>query len=79
MTREEAIKKLQRQKAEYLDKWVDFSGIAEAFDMAIRALKNEQTDGDLISRDYVLSKFKEQCDRCGMGTGATPEEMKGEN
>ena len=21
--------------------------------------------GDLISRDYVLSKFKEQCDRCG--------------
>lgn len=29
----------------------------------IKAL--EQTDGDLISRDYVLSKFKEQCDRCG--------------
>ena len=23
------------------------------------------TNGDLISRDYVLSKFKEQCDRCG--------------
>ena len=23
------------------------------------------TDGDLISRDYVLSKFKEQCDICG--------------
>lgn len=25
----------------------------------------KQTDGDLISRDYVLMKFKEICDRCG--------------
>ena len=38
MTREEAIRKLQKQKAEYLDEWVDFSGIAEAYDMAIEAL-----------------------------------------
>lgn len=44
MTNEEAIKKLQRHKAEYLDEWVDFSGIVEALDMAIRTLKNEQTD-----------------------------------
>lgn len=39
MTREEAIKKLQKQKAEYLDEWVDYSGVAEAFNMAIEALK----------------------------------------
>lgn len=38
MTREEAIIKLQKQKAEYLEEWVDFSGIAEAYDMAIEAL-----------------------------------------
>ena len=31
----------------------------------IRAENSVKTDGDLISRDYVLSKFKEQCDRCG--------------
>lgn len=38
MTREEAIMKLQKQKAEYLEEWVDFSGVAEAYDMAIKAL-----------------------------------------
>ena len=38
MTREEAISKLQKQKAEYLEEWVDFSGVAEAYDMAIEAL-----------------------------------------
>lgn len=39
MTREEAIRKLQKQKAEYLEEWVDFSGVAEAYDMAIKALE----------------------------------------
>ena len=38
MTREEVIRKLQKQKAEYLEEWVDFSGVAEAYDMAIEAL-----------------------------------------
>lgn len=41
MKREEAIKKLQKQKAEYLDEWVDFSGVAEAYDMAIEALQTD--------------------------------------
>ena len=41
MTREEAIRKLQKQKAEYLEEWVDFSGVAEAYDMAIEALSAE--------------------------------------
>lgn len=39
MEREEAIRKLQKQKAEYLEEWVDFSGVAEAYDMAIEALQ----------------------------------------
>ena len=39
MTRKEAIRKLQKQKAEYLEEWVDFSGVAEAYDMAIKALE----------------------------------------
>lgn len=41
MTNKEAIRKLQKQKAEYLEEWVDFSGIAEAYDMAIEALSAE--------------------------------------
>lgn len=39
MTREEAIKKLQKQKDRYLEEWVDYGGVAEAFDMAIKALE----------------------------------------
>ncbi len=38
MKNEEAIKKLERHKAEYLDKFVDFSGITEALDAGIQAL-----------------------------------------
>ena len=69
MTSEEAIKKLQRHKAEYLDKWVDFSGIAEALDMAIQSLSAKQTDGDLISRQAVKNALYELCD-----TGETLKE-----
>ena len=46
MTNEEAIKKLQRHKTEYLDKYVDFSGITEALDMAIKVLS-------ALSREHI--------------------------
>ena len=45
MTREEAIRKLQKHKNEYLDEWVDYSGIVEALDMAIEALPAEAVQG----------------------------------
>ena len=48
MTREEAIRKLQKQKAEYLEEWVDFSGVAEAYDMAIEALSAEAAQPEII-------------------------------
>jgi len=32
-------------------------------------MSEKHTDGDLISRDYILSKFKEHCDRCGKYKG----------
>ena len=38
MTREEAIRKLKERKREYLDNWIDYSRVAEAYDMAITAL-----------------------------------------
>lgn len=56
MTREEAIKKLQKQKAEYLEEWVDYSGIAEAFDMAIEALSREQKKYDAICKELCELK-----------------------
>lgn len=48
MTREEAIRKLQKQKAEYIEEWVDFSGVAEAYDMAIEALSAEAAQPEII-------------------------------
>lgn len=61
MTREEAIRKLQKQKAEYLEEWVDFSGVAEAYDMAIKALEDierwrtwSHTYNNLISRQDAI-------------------------
>lgn len=57
MTKEEAIKKLQKQKIEYLDKWVDFSGVAEAFDMAIKALEQEPCT-DAINREETLKALE---------------------
>ena len=52
MKREEAIRKLQKQKAEYLDEWVDYSGVAEAFDMAIKALQREIPKNPIVN--YVV-------------------------
>ncbi len=56
MTNEEAIEVLKDlwryEHSEFSEK-----DIREALDMAIRALKNEQTDGDLISKS-VLDQIK---------------------
>ena len=53
MTREEAIEKLQKQKAEYLEEWVDYSGVAEAYDMAIEALQNLQPTCNQLVTDLI--------------------------
>ena len=58
MTREEAIRKLQKQKAEYLEKWVDFSGVAEAYDMAIEALEQPEPCKDAVSRQAAIDEVK---------------------
>lgn len=42
MTREEAIKKLTRAKLEFLEQYVDYSGLTEAYDMAISSLERER-------------------------------------
>ena len=62
MKREEAIKKLQKQKAEYLEEWVDYSGVAEAFDMAIEALQFME-HFDLL-KEYQSLQEVVQCKDC---------------
>lgn len=62
MKREEAIEKLQKQKAEYLEKWVDYSGVVEAFDMAIEALSADRSTGEWIN---TTSGEHYKCSVCG--------------
>ena len=38
MTNEEAIRILNEQKNKFMDEWVDFGGVNEAYNMAIKAL-----------------------------------------
>ena len=64
MTREEAIKKLQKQKAEYLDEWVDYSGVAEAYDMAIEALQAEYEDYEHATLVDIKEPLKVSVVRC---------------
>lgn len=66
MTREEAISKLQKQKAEYLEEWVDYSGVAEAYDMAIEALKEQEISNELQEYAYECGyeHFFHECQNC---------------
>ena len=51
MTSEEAIKKLKQAQAEYNDKYIDYCGMNEAYNLAIKALeKQEENDNEDNSR-----------------------------
>jgi DNA-directed RNA polymerase subunit RPC12/RpoP len=65
MNKEKAIRKLQKQKAEYLEKWVDYSGVAEAFDMAIEALEqSKRKKGKWIEvNSDMMPTYR--CSECG--------------
>ena len=53
MTREEAIKKLKKQQNEFNEYYIDYAGVNEAYNMAIKALEQQLCD-DCISRQAVI-------------------------
>ena len=61
MTNEEAIKKLKEQQAEFNDTYVDFAGVNEAYNLAIKALENERPKGEWINRHFEHA----DCSICG--------------
>ena len=72
MTREEAIRKLQKQKAEYLEEWIDYSGVAEAYDMAIEALFAEAVRGEWNKTENDEMEITGYyCSACDMPTDET--------
>lgn len=54
MRNEEAIKKLQEQQAEFNERYVDFAGMNEAYNMAIEALMQQ-----------AKTHFYFACPKCG--------------
>lgn len=42
MTNQEAIRILNEQRNKFMDEWVDYCGINEAYNMAIQALKEQE-------------------------------------
>lgn len=50
MTNNDAIRILTEQKNKFLDEWVDYGGVAEAYNMAINALK---TDAHIMTIEEV--------------------------
>ena len=42
MTNKEAVRILDEQRNKFMDEWVDFSGVNEAYNIAIQALKEQE-------------------------------------
>ena len=65
-TIEEAIKKLEEQQAEYNDRYVDFAGVNDAYNLAIRSLeawdkvKADISETILYYKDWGLVEIKAQ-------------------
>ena len=43
MTNQEAVRILNEQRNKFMEEWVDFGGVNEAYNMAIQALKEQET------------------------------------
>ena len=48
MTNKEAIKILYNQRNKFMDEWVDFGGVNEAYNMAIQALEEKDAMIEII-------------------------------
>lgn len=64
MTREEAIAKMEQQKNAFLDEYVDYGGVTEAYNMAISALEAQVPCEDAVSRKAAVEKIR----RYGVGS-----------
>lgn len=70
MTNKEAIRILDEQRNKFMDEWVDFGGVNEAYNMAIQVLKEQEEVEPFhrcIGKDFSLiedSHF-DYCPYCG--------------
>lgn len=58
MTNQEAIRILNKQRNEFMDKWVDFDGVNEAYNIAIQALEEQEAVKPRVS------SIEQRCGNC---------------
>lgn len=64
MTNQEAVRILNEQRNKFMDEWVDFGGVNEAYNIAIQALKeHEAVEPDVDSEETCI------CGNCGENVG----------
>ena len=60
MTNEEATNILEHEKREFLDHFIDYGGVVEAYDMGIDALKRQIPVKSKIGYDRLLCGYCEK-------------------
>jgi len=63
MTNEEAKRKIENQKLQFLEECIDYSGISEAYDMAIQALEKQIPQKAITNEVFALA-VDYDCPRC---------------
>lgn len=58
MTSQEAIRILEEQRNKFMDEWVDFGGVNEAYNMAISLLEKVVRCKDCRSNNQCSIQFK---------------------
>ena len=71
MTNKEAIKKLQEEQRRFNDEFVDFAGINEAYDLAIKALKLADEVEEVSKKIGVRYYGPDICATCAHATPST--------
>lgn len=65
MTNQEAIRILDEQRNKFMDEWVDFGGVNEAYNIAIQALKEQEAVEPTLIREGRNKNYNDYvCPRC---------------
>lgn len=55
MTKQEAIRILNEQRNKFMDEWIDYGGVNEAYNMAISLLEEPAKESESTSLDDMIS------------------------
>lgn len=65
MTNQEAIRILNEQRNKFMDDWIDYGGVNEAYNMAISLLKEQEAVKPVEEFIKGANRYEYHCKRCG--------------